>query len=126
MAIRLFAERIKNYERITMFGDGSSIRDYTYVDDIVGVVAAVDSPLGYQIINLGNFNPIRLDTLISEIEKAVGKPPLIDVLPDQPGDVPMTFADVSRAKDLLKYAPNTPISHGLKAVVDCFLSKIKS
>ena len=119
MAIRLFAERIRNEERITMFGDGSSIRDYTYVDDIVtGIVAAVDKPLGFQIINLGNSNPIRLDDLISEIGKAVGKEPLIDVLPDQPGDVPMTFADVGKARELLNYAPNTPIGKGLKAVVD--------
>ena len=118
MAIRLFAERIRNGERITMFGDGSSIRDYTYVDDIVtGVVAAVDTPLGYQIINLGNSNPIRLDDLISEIGKAVGKEPLVDTLPDQPGDVPMTFADVTRARKLLGYAPDTPIDKGLKSVV---------
>jgi len=118
MAIRLFAERIRNGERITMFGDGSSIRDYTYVDDIVtGVVAAVDTPLGYQIINLGNSNPIRLDDLISEIGKAVGKEPLVDTLPDQPGDVPMTFADVTRARKLLGHAPNTPIDKGLKSVV---------
>ena len=102
-----------------MFGDGSSIRDYTFVDDIVrGVVAAIDNPLGFEIINLGNCSPIRLDKLIEKISSAVGKAPIIKRLPDQPGDVPMTFAEVSKAKELLGYAPDTPLDHGLKIFVD--------
>lgn len=119
MAIHLFADKIRRSEEITMFGDGSSIRDYTFVDDIVrGVVAAIDNPLGFEIINLGNCSPIRLDKLIEKISNAVGKAPIIRRLPDQPGDVPMTFAEVSKAKELLGYAPDTPLDHGLKVFVD--------
>ena len=119
MAIHLFADKIRRGEEITMFGDGSSIRDYTFVDDIVcGVVAAIDNPIGFEIINLGNCSPIRLDKLIQKISTAVGKAPIIKRLPDQPGDVPMTFAEVSKAKDLLGYAPDTPLDHGLKVFVD--------
>ena len=100
-----------------MFGDGSSIRDYTFVDDIVkGVVAAIDNPIGFEIVNLGNCSPIRLDKLIEKISTAVGKEPIIKRLPDQPGDVPMTFAEVSKAKRLLGYAPDTPLDHGLKSL----------
>lgn len=118
MAIHLFAEKIKNGESITMFGDGSSIRDYTFVDDIVkGVIAAIDRPLGYEIINLGNCSPIRLDALIEAISTAVGKEAIIHRLPDQPGDVPLTFAEVSKAKQLLEYAPDTPISVGLRQFI---------
>ena len=101
-----------------MFGDGSSLRDYTFVDDIVtGVVAAVDRPLGYQIINLGNNTPNRLDDLIAAIGEAVGKAPIVRQLPDQPGDVPMTFASVERARELLDFAPSTPLLDGLKKFV---------
>jgi UDP-glucuronate 4-epimerase len=119
MAIHLFADKIRRGIPITMFGDGSSIRDYTFVDDIVkGVIASIDNPLGFEIINLGNCSPIRLDGLIEKISKAVGKEPIINRLPDQPGDVPMTFAEVSKAQRLLGYAPNTPLDIGLKTFVD--------
>lgn len=119
MAIHLFADKIRRGEEITMFGDGSSIRDYTFVDDIVhGVVTAIDTPIGFEIVNLGNCSPIRLDKLIQKISTAVGRSPIIRRLPDQPGDVPMTFAEVSKAKDLLGYAPDTPLDHGLKVFVD--------
>lgn len=119
MAIHLFADKIRRGEEITMFGDGSSIRDYTYIGDIVqGIAAAVAKPLGYEIVNLGNKNPIRLDKLIQKISNAVGKPPIITRLPDQPGDVPMTFASVEKAQKLLSYNPNTSLDHGLQIFVD--------
>jgi len=119
MAIHLFAERISRGETITMFGDGSSLRDYTYVDDIVsGVVAAVDRPLGHVIVNLGNNTPTRLDDLIAAIGRAVGREPIIEQQPDQLGDVPMTFANVDRAKEMLDFSPSTPIEVGLKRFVD--------
>ena len=119
MAIHLFADKIRKGEPITMFGDGSSIRDYTFVDDIVrGVIAAIDTPLGFEIINLGNCSPIRLDDLIQKIASAVGKDPIIKHLPDQPGDVPMTFAAVNKAQELLGYAPDTPLDVGLKEFVN--------
>lgn len=118
MAIHLFADRIRRGQEITMFGDGSSLRDYTFIDDIVsGVVAAVDRPLGYQIINLGNCTPTRLDELIAAVGEAVGRAPIVRQLPDQPGDVPMTFASVDRARELLDFAPTTPILDGLRKFV---------
>jgi UDP-glucuronate 4-epimerase len=118
MAIHLFADRIRRGAEITMFGDGSSLRDYTFVDDIVsGVVAAVDRPLGYEIINLGNNTPNRLDDLITAIGEAVGRAPVVRQLPDQPGDVPMTFASVDKARELLDFAPSTPLLEGLKKFV---------
>ncbi len=119
MAIHLFADRIRRGQEIRMFGDGSSSRDYTYVDDIVqGVVAAVDRPLGYQIINIGNCTPMRLDELIRAIGEAVGREPIIRREPDQPGDVPLTFASVEKARSLLGYAPDTPMDVGLRNFVD--------
>lgn len=119
MAIHLFADKIRNGKEITMFGDGSSIRDYTFIGDIVqGIVAAVHKPLGYQVLNLGNKNPIRLDALIQKISSAVGKKAIIKQLPDQPGDVPMTFASVEKAGELLGYHPNTPLDDGLRIFVD--------
>lgn len=119
MAIHLFADRIRRGQEITMFGDGSSLRDYTFIDDIVqGVVAAVDRPLGYQIINLGNCTPTRLDALIDTIAQAVGQPAQIRQLPDQPGDVPMTFASTERAAKLLGFQPTTPINVGITRFVE--------
>ncbi len=116
MAIHLFANKIQNEEQITMFGDGSSIRDYTYVDDIVdGIIASLDLRKGYQVINLGNSKPIRLDDLIATIGQVIGKTPIIKQLPDQPGDVPMTFACVNRAKELLNYEPKVPLTEGIRA-----------
>jgi UDP-glucuronate 4-epimerase len=119
MAIHLFASKISKGEEITMFGDGSSIRDYTYIEDIVqGVVTAVDRKMGFEIINLGNSNPIRLDELIASISKVVQREAIIKQLPDQPGDVPMTFADVNKAKRVLDYSPQTKIVDGIQKFWD--------
>jgi UDP-glucuronate 4-epimerase len=118
MAIHLFADRIRKGIPITMFGDGSSLRDYTFVSDIVsGICNAIDKPVGYEVMNLGNGSPIRLDSLISTIEDAVGRPAIIKRLPDQPGDVPMTFADISKAKEKIGYAPQTSIQDGIQEFV---------
>ena len=97
-----------------MFGDGSSLRDYTFVEDIVqGILLAIDNPIGYEVLNLGNGSPIRLDTLIQTIAEVIGKEAIINKLPDQPGDVPMTFADIQKAQRLLNYAPQTSIKDGI-------------
>ena len=97
-----------------MFGDGSSLRDYTFVQDIVqGVMLAIDNPIGYEVLNLGNGSPIRLDTLIQTIAEVVGKEAIIQKLPDQPGDVPMTFADIQKARERIGYAPQTTIKEGI-------------
>jgi UDP-glucuronate 4-epimerase len=118
LAIRRFVERIDAGLPITMFGDGSSARDYTYVDDTVrGVVASLEYESDYDVINLGNSRPISLLDMIRAIEAAVGKPATIEHLPDQPGDVPITYADISKAKMLLGYSPSTPFEDGIQKVV---------
>ena len=114
MAISLFTDRIRKGIPITMFGDGSSLRDYTFVQDIAqGVMQAIDNPIGYEVLNLGNGSPIRLDTLIQSIAEVVGKEAIIQKLPDQPGDVPMTFADITKAQEMIGYAPKTTIKEGI-------------
>ena len=124
LAIYKFAKLISAGKPIPMFGDGSMMRDFTYIDDIIdGIVAAIDKCSGYEIYNLGESRPIRLDDLIREIEKALGKKATIDRLPLQLGDVEKTFADVNKAKGELGYNPNTEISAGLKKFVEWFNRK---
>lgn len=123
LAIHKFIRKIANGEPIQMFGDGSTARDYTFIDDIVsGVVASMDyvvnhSPC-FEIINLGNNSPVKLNELISAIETTVGKKAEIEKLPMQPGDVDITFADISKAQKLLGYQPTTEIHTGLRAFAD--------
>ncbi|HED53490.1 MAG TPA: NAD-dependent epimerase/dehydratase family protein [Phycisphaerales bacterium] len=117
LAINKFMRLIHAGQPITMFGDGSTSRDYTYIDDIVaGVLSAYDSidRFGYRIWNLGGDHPIRLDDLIAEIGAVVGKEPEIRREPMQPGDVERTWADLTRARAELGYAPKTSIRQGLE------------
>ncbi|MEM9693410.1 MAG: NAD-dependent epimerase/dehydratase family protein [Myxococcota bacterium] len=120
MAIHKFCRLIDEGAAIPMFGDGSSSRDYTFVDDIVsGTVAALDrAPAGFQLYNLGNTKPISLRGLIAKIEAAVGKQALIQQLPAQPGDVPQTWADVSKAEAELGYHPTVDLDRGLATFVE--------
>lgn len=121
LAIHKFAKLIEDGKSIPVFGDGSMRRDFTYIDDIIdGVVAAMDKCKGYEIYNLGESRPVRLDVLISEIENALGKKAIIDRQPLQPGDVKQTYADVTKAIEKLGYSPNTEIQTGLKKFVDWF------
>jgi UDP-glucuronate 4-epimerase len=116
MAIHKFTRAIMNGEPITMFGDGSSRRDYTFIDDIVaGTVAAIQTvtPGQFEIVNLGGTQTIALRELIATIERVVGKPATIVTQPDQPGDVPLTYADITKARALLGYAPSTPLELGI-------------
>jgi UDP-glucuronate 4-epimerase len=121
MAIHLFARRIIDGQAIRMHGDGSSSRDYTFIDDIVdGVVAAIDRSTttdGYRIYNLGASDTTTLAELVETIEAAVGKRAVIERHPDQPGDVPRTFADVSRAREELGYDPKVRIPDGIPRFV---------
>lgn len=121
MAIHLFADRILDGRPIRVFGDGSSSRDYTYIDDCVaGVVASIDrasTTPGYRIYNLGKSETTSLDELVRTIEEAAGRNAIIEREADQPGDVPRTFADVSRAKAELGYDPKTPVSEGIPRFV---------
>jgi UDP-glucuronate 4-epimerase len=118
MAIPKFTRAIARGEPITLFGDGSSRRDYTFIDDIVaGTCAAIErvAPERFELINLGGTQTISLRELVTLIERTVGIPAIIDWQPDQPGDVPVTFASIDRARALLDYAPTTPPERGIPA-----------
>ena len=120
MAIAKFTKRVLEDQTITLFGDGKSARDYTFVSDTVsGVVAATERAplLGGEIFNLGNSQTVELKRLIEVIEDATGKQARIEWQADQPGDVVLTFADISHAKQLLDYAPQTAIEDGVREVV---------
>ena len=118
MAIAKFTRSILDGEPIPFFGDGSTRRDYTYVDDIVdGVLAALDRCSGYDIYNLGESATTSLSELVDALSKAIGKPAILDRQPNQPGDVPLTCADVSKARARLGYEPRTPVADGLARYV---------
>lgn len=121
LAIRKFTESIDAGRPIPVFGDGSSSRDYTYIADIVdGVLAALRCQAPYDVFNLGNSSPIHLLGLIRLIETTLGKPARLNWMPAQPGDVPITFADISKARRLLGYQPATPLAEGIRAFVDWY------
>ncbi len=115
LAIHKFTKAILTGDPITMYGAGNTSRDYTYIDDIVqGVIKAITyTQSGFEIINLGNNYSISLSELIQGIERVTGLKALIQQLPEQPGDVPKTFADISKAKRLLDYDPKTGLKEGL-------------
>ncbi len=115
LAIRKFAERMLAGRPIELYGDGSTSRDYTFVEDIIGgVCAAIDLPTGgHEVFNLGNSSPVTLAELVQALEEVLGVRALIDRLPEQPGDVPRTFADVTRAETVLGFRPSTPLLEGL-------------
>lgn len=115
LAIRKFAERIAAGKPIPVFGDGSTARDYTYIDDILnGITACITRDFGYEIFNLGESQIVRLDRLIELLEDALGKKAIIDQQPAQPGDVPLTFADVTKARKMLGYEPQVKIEEGIR------------
>ncbi|MBK5294694.1 MAG: GDP-mannose 4,6-dehydratase [Acidobacteriia bacterium] len=119
LAIRKFTAMIDAGEAIPVFGDGSSGRDYTFVDDIVqGILASLTFPCQFEVFNLGNSHPVTLIDLIAEIEQALGKQARLSHLPEQPGDVPITFADISKARRLLGYDPRTPFTEGIRKFVN--------
>jgi UDP-glucuronate 4-epimerase len=118
LAIAKFAERIERGEPIPMYGDGTTRRDYTYVGDIVdGIVRAVERCRGCHLYNLGHSEPIELRAMIQALSEALGKPAHIQRLPEQPGDVRQTYADISRARAELGYEPRTPFRDGLARFV---------
>lgn len=124
MAIHKFIDLVERGEPLPVFGDGTSARDYTYVDDIVeGICRVRERHSGYSVFNLGNSSPVLLRELVERIGEAVGKPPRINRLPDQPGDVAITFADISKAKSELDWTPVTGIEDGLRATVSWYRFK---
>ena len=121
MAIHKFTRRILDGKEIDLYGDGSSRRDYTYIEDIVsGVLGALAAPPGYRVYNLGGSDTISLLDLVERVAKACGKPALRLFKPPQPGDVPVTYADISRARREIGYDPRTPIGRGVALFVDWY------
>lgn len=118
MAIHKFTQLIDSGRPVPMFGNGSSRRDYTYIADAVqGVVRALVTPQPYEILNIGEAQTTELRDLVAKIETALGKKAHIQAMPSQAGDVPLTYADVGKAKRLLGYEPGTTIEDGLKKFV---------
>lgn len=121
LAIRKFTHAITGGQPIELFGDGSTRRDYTYIDDILqGVLAALDRRLGYEIINLGESRTVALRELVELMERHLGRKAIVRWLPAQPGDVPVTYADIGKARRLLNYNPQVPIEEGIARFVAWF------
>ncbi len=121
LAIHKFARLMQSGQPIPVFGDGNTSRDYTYVDDTVdGVIAATDKEFGYEIINLGESQTVELDRLIELIEQAMGVKAEINRQPAQPGDVPITFANIEKAQRLLGYNPQVKIEDGIPRFIEWF------
>lgn len=122
LAIHKFARLISDNKPIPVFGDGTTRRDYTYVDDIIdGVVSAMSyDQSDYEVINLGESRTVELRELIALLEKELDAHAVIDRQPPQPGDVPQTFADITKARKLLGYNPQTQIEEGIHKFVGWF------
>jgi UDP-glucuronate 4-epimerase len=121
LAIYKFAPLIAAGRPVPVFGDGTTARDYTYITDIIdGVVACAERQFGYEILNLGESQTVTLSRLIELLEDAIGKKAIIDRQPLQPGDVPITYADVSKARAKLGYDPRVKIEQGIPRFVEWF------
>ncbi len=124
MAIHKFTRQILNGEQIEIYGNGSSSRDYTYIDDVIsGVVNSLDRIKGFEIINLGNSNTIKLIDLVRLIETVTGEKANLKFINRQPGDVFMTYADIRKARKMLKYFPETNINEGLTKFIRWYKEK---
>jgi len=126
MAIHKFTRDILDGKQIEVFGDGTSSRDYTYIDDIIdGITASLEIIRGYEILNLGNSKPVKLLKLIKLIEGETQKSADMRYSDDQPGDVFTTYADISKAEKLIKYYPHTSIEIGVKKFIEWYKNKKK-
>jgi UDP-glucuronate 4-epimerase len=126
MAIAKFIAAIARGAPIAVFGDGSSRRDYTFIDDIVsGTLAAIErvQPGAYEIFNLGGTQTLSLNELVEICERVVGRPALIDRQSEQPGDVPITYANIDRARAWLGYAPTTRPEMGIARYWEWFTAR---
>jgi len=122
LVIYKFAKLISAGKPIPVFGDGSAARDYTFITDTLdGIIACTQKEFGYELFNLGESQTVKLNDLIQLLEKLLGKKAVIDRQPVQPGDVPVTFADISKARAKLGYHPQVKIEQGLPKFVDWFL-----
>ena len=128
LAINKFTRLMLEGKRIPMYGDGTTSRDYTYVDDIVdGICKSCDYVINndnvYEIINLGSNNPVSLKEMINTIAEVLNKEPKIKEMPMQQGDVNITYADISKAKEMLNYDPKTPFKEGIEKFVKWYKEK---
>jgi UDP-glucuronate 4-epimerase len=122
MSIFRFIRRIAEGEPITVFGDGSQSRDFTFIDDIArGTIAAL-KPLGYEIINLGGDRPTVLSAVVDQISQLLGRKPIIDFRPLHRADVTATWADIGKAEKLLGWRSKVPIEEGLRRSVEWYSS----
>jgi UDP-glucuronate 4-epimerase len=121
LAIYKFARLITAGKPIPVFGDGSAARDYTFISDILdGIMACTQKEFGFEIFNLGESQIVQLNQMIALLEDALGKKAVIDRQPLQPGDVPLTFADISKARDRLGYQPRVRVEQGIPRFVEWF------
>jgi UDP-glucuronate 4-epimerase len=126
LAVYKFTKLVSQGQPIPVYGDGKSARDYTYISDIVdGVIAVTQKEFGYQIFNLGESQTVQLWYLISLIENALGKKAVIDRQPAQPGDVPITYANIGKARSLLGYSPGIKVEQGIPLFVEWFRGHVK-
>ena len=124
LAIHKFARLMAEDKEIPLFGEGDSRRDYTYVDDIVsGITAAMKKNFPFEIFNLGESQTIPLMELVTSLEDALGKKARLLRLPEQPGDMKITYADISRAREMLGYNPQTPFREGIRIFADWFCKR---
>ncbi len=123
MAIHKFAQLLRDGKEIPIFGKGDSRRDYTYVEDIVsGIIGSIETNLPFEILNLGESQTTTLLDLVEQLQEALGLKARLRFLPNQAGDMEITYADISRARRLIGYNPQTPIKEGIRLFVDWFKS----
>jgi UDP-glucuronate 4-epimerase len=121
MAIHKFTRLIDQDEKIPIYGDGSSRRDYTYIDDLIeGILGVIRYHKGFEVYNLGESQTTSLMELIKLIEGAFGKKANIEMLEPQPGDVSMTYADITKAEQMLRYQPEVKMEEGIKRFVEWY------
>ena len=126
MAPYLFTQRISEGKEITLFDEGRPQRDWTYIEDIVqGVVAALDADFEYEVINLGYSKPVPMREFVTIVEELVGKKATIVSRPLPPSELPITHAEISKARRLLGYEPKTSLEEGLPRFVDWFQREVK-
>jgi len=126
MAIARFIRGLEAGEPIPFYGDGTSRRDYTYVDDVAdGILAALDRDFGFEIVNLGGARPVTLSELVAALEAATGRTARLARQPDQPGDVPVTFAATEKAQRLLGFRARVPLAEGLRRSVEWYRGQVE-
>ena len=124
MAIAKFLRCLEANRPIPFYGDGGSRRDYTYIDDILdGIEAALDRPVDFEIVNLGGAHPVTLSELVASLERATGRTATLNRQPDQPGDVPVTFAATEKAEKVLGFRARVPLEEGLRRTVAWYRSR---